>query len=179
MRDREKSDSPGGLVFQILSDQEIAERIEIIEKLELNSKPMIQPLRNQVLIERIEPPTLIELTDAPKSIKGVILSIGPRVTDVKVGDYVLFNSKWNDFSSGENKGTGADGSGPLERPLPIHADPRLHLVQEADIFLILSDPATRGSLKPGAEQQYMQNVEIKGPWNGGNRNEGEITIHHG
>lgn len=141
---------------------------------------MIQPMRDQVLIERIEEKTLILVTDAPKSIKGVILSIGPKVTDVKPGMKVLFNSKWNDLSAGENKGTGADGSGPLERPLPLGADPLIHLVQEADIFGIVPHLDFEARILPSfQEREYMRSVEIKGPWNGGNRNEGEITIHHG
>jgi co-chaperonin GroES (HSP10) len=143
---------------------------------------MIQPLHDRVLIRRLEEPdSLITLTDKPKGIKGVILAVGPgkwieginggmvrKKPEVKTGDIVLFNSKWNDFSASENRGTGADGSGPLERPLPLTGDPMVHLVREADIFVICDDPKLKASIKIcRLEQEYMQTVEIKGPWNGG------------
>lgn len=135
----------------------------------------LAPRADRVLIQRIEdPPGLILLTDRPKSIKGLVLAVGPGKwiegtwwcfhdlewqTDggemkawrqrwewipgyrqqmaVKPGMKVLFNSKWNDFAHAENKGTGSDFSGPLERPLPVTADPLLHLVTESDIYGIL------------------------------------------
>lgn len=53
--------------------------------------------------------------------------------DVQPGDKVLFNARWNDFAHDELKGTGADGTGPLERPLSYRFDPMVHLIQEADI----------------------------------------------
>jgi len=53
--------------------------------------------------------------------------------EVKPGDLVLFNARWNDLAHAENRGSGADGRGPLERPLSYKFDPRIHLVQEADI----------------------------------------------
>lgn len=58
--------------------------------------------------------------------------------DVKPGMTVLFNARWNDFEHGELRGTGSDKSGPLERPLPVGYDEKIHLVQEADIVGILS-----------------------------------------
>jgi hypothetical protein len=199
---------------------------------------MIQPLRDQVLIQRIEEEELctfqctslgricghpksvhtydsscdecdcsyfqtpIILTDAPKGIKGVILAIGPgkwvpgewwkvrnawissadgiqnpvwgewewfpghrQPMQVKPGMSVLFNSKWNDLSAGENVGTGADLSGPLERPLPLEADPMIHLVQEADIFCIIPDLNVKARLLPPLlEREHMQIREIAGPW---------------
>jgi hypothetical protein len=129
---------------------------------------MIQPRGNRVLIQRVEEPAFIVLTDAPKSIKGVILAVGPKVTDVKPGMSVLFNSKWNDFSAGENVGTGADGLGPLTRPLPLGADPKLHLVTEGDIFGIIPSLSVKATLLPPLlEREHMQTVETKGPWNGG------------
>jgi hypothetical protein len=51
---------------------------------------------------------------------------------------VLFNARWNDLAHGELRGTGADKSGPLERPLSYKFDPTIHLVQENDIAGILS-----------------------------------------
>jgi co-chaperonin GroES (HSP10) len=157
---------------------------------------LIEPRADRVLIQRIEEPSVIMLTDKPKSIKGVVLAVGPgkwhpgewwwskdgepidgvqpygwnwfpgyrEPCTVKPGDKVLFNSKWNDFSAGENKGTGADGSGPLERPLPLSADPKLHLVQEADIFAIVPHFDFKASVKE-ERPPFMQNIEIKGPWN--------------
>ena len=126
-----------------------------------------------MLIQRIEEPSLIRLTDAPKGIKGIVLAVGPGKRDedgdlvpldVKPGDKVLFNSKWNDLAASCNVGTGADGSGPLERPLPLGADPTLHLVQEADIFGIIPDLRLQASIKPGKlQQEYMQHVEVKPP----------------
>ena len=141
------------------------------------------------------------LTDAPKGIKGVVLSVGPgkwhpgewwkvrpkftagiergnidlldcwqwisgwrEPMEVKPGDTVLFSSKWNDFAAGENKGTGSDFSGPLERPLPLSADPKLHLVREADIFGILTGYATAKLGKPTLEQEFFVNRAVSGPW---------------
>lgn len=91
---------------------------------------MIHPRNDRVLIERIDPkPGLIALTDPDKGLKGKVLAVGPGKNGypmcVEVGDTVLFNSKWNDFS------------GDHYEDLPIGADKRLHLVQEADIFAIL------------------------------------------
>jgi co-chaperonin GroES (HSP10) len=151
----------------------------------LLDSPMIQPLRDQVLIKRIEEESLIVLTDAPKSIKGVILAVGPGKrdedgelipTEVKPGLKVLFNSKWNDFTAGENVGTGSDGTGPLERPLPLKADPMLHLVTEGDIIGIVPHFNFRASIKPA---QISENKEIVGPWNGGNPNDGMFQVKHG
>lgn len=165
---------------------------------------MIQPQNDRVLIQRIEEPTGILLTDRPKSIKGLVLAVGPgkwipgewwyvpkrgnylldmtrpeseqthhwgwidgyrQEMTVKPGMKVLFNSKWNDFSAGENKGTGSDFSGPLERPLSIKADPLIHLVQEADIFAIVPHFDFECSLgKPILEKEHFINRQIAGPW---------------
>jgi co-chaperonin GroES (HSP10) len=139
----------------------------------------LQPLHDRVLIRRLEEPSPVTLTDQPKGIKGVVLAVGPgkwieginggmvrRKPEVKPGDVVLFNSKWNDLSAGENRGTGADGKGPLERPLPLTGDPMVHLVREADIFTWCDDPKLKASVNLGSiEQEYMQNIEIKGTWN--------------
>src|SRR5712664_3947544 len=155
----------------------------------------ICPRDDRVLIRRIEEPSDILLTDKSKSIKGIVLAVGPgkwhpgewwklstapplgyglsRLTSsntywtreggywhwyegwrelpiVKPGDKVLFNSKWNDLANAENKGTGADGSGPLERPLSYKLDPLTHLVQEADIFAIVPHFDFRSSLGASA-----------------------------
>lgn len=53
--------------------------------------------------------------------------------EVKPGDLVIFNARWNDLTNAENRGSGADGRGPLERPLSYRFNPWIHLVQEADI----------------------------------------------
>ena len=141
---------------------------------------MIEPRGNRILIRRVEEPSLIALTDAPRSIKGIVQAVGPKVTDIQPGMSVLFNSKWNDLEAGENVGSGCDGQGPLIRPLPLTADPMLHLVTENDIFGIIPDLNVRARLLPPlAERELMQNVEIQGPWNGGNPHDGIKTIHHG
>ena len=155
---------------------------------------MIQPLHDRVLIRRIEESdSPITLTDKPKGIKGVILAVGPgkwieginggmvrKCLDVKPGMVVLFNSKWNDFTASENVGTGSDGKGPLERPLPISADPMIHLIHEADIFCVCNEETVKGSVKPDTvTQEFFRNAEIKGPWNGGDSTKREYTIKHG
>lgn len=58
--------------------------------------------------------------------------------EVKVGQEVMFNARWNDLAHGELKGTSCDGLGPLERPLSYRFDPTVHLVQEGDIAGILA-----------------------------------------
>ncbi len=164
----------------------------------------ICPSDDRVLIQRIEEPSDILLTDKPKSIKGIVLAVGPgkwhpgewwlvkkktwlhsfiggmseiEVDDwewfdgyretptVKPGDNVLFNSKWNDLSNAENKGTGSDGSGPLERPLSYKLDPLTHLIQEADIFAIVPHFDFKASLGDSAiEREHFINRRIAGPW---------------
>lgn len=57
--------------------------------------------------------------------------------EVKPGDLVIFNARWNDFSDACNRGSGADGRGPMERPLSYRFNPNVHLVQEADIAGVL------------------------------------------
>jgi len=166
---------------------------------------VIEPLDDRVLIRRIEEPSAIVLTDAPKGIKGVVLSVGPgkwhpgdwehcggswvadgngihhkiggkwewvegwrEAISVKPGDTVLFNSRWNDFSAGEFKGTGADGAGPLERPLPLWHDPLVHLVRDADVLAIIPHPELcKGQaymLKSTLEQEFFVNRAVSGPW---------------
>jgi len=163
----------------------------------------ICPRDDRVLIRRIEEPSDILLTDKPKSIKGIVLAVGPgewhpgewwkvhkeqtyiglektthgewyqwewipgyrQQMTVKPGNKVLFNSKWNDLANAENKGTGADGSGPLERPLSYKLDPLTHLVQEADIFAIVPYFDFRAELGASAiEQEHFINRRIAGPW---------------
>src|SRR5216683_5466420 len=108
-----------------------------------------QPMNDGVLIKRINkenPAWGIMLTDetagnGPILREGIVLACGPgkrdedgdRVPlDVKPGDKVLFNVRWNDFANAELRGTGSDLKGPLERPLSYRFDPMIHLVQEAD-----------------------------------------------
>lgn len=87
-----------------------------------------------VLIERIEEPQrgvlIVPDIAKPRSIKGKVLAVGPGKRDedgdlapmeVKVGDIVLFNSKWSDLA----------GSHYAEDQLHIR---NLHLIMEADIF---------------------------------------------
>jgi hypothetical protein len=153
----------------------------------------LQLFDDRVLIRRIEEPSNLVLTDRPKSIKGLVLAVGPgkwisgtwwkigpdefcnqhgypvdcgctyhwidgyreRVT-VRPGQIVAFNSRWNDLSHAENKGTGADGKGKLERPLSYKLDPLTHLIREADIFGILPDENVRIEyLRTGMEELFV------------------------
>lgn len=130
---------------------------------------------DRVLVRRIEEPSNLLLTDKPKSIKGVVLAVGPGKRDedgyrepvtVRPGQIVAFNSRWNDLSHAENVGTGADGKGKLERPLSYKLDSHIHLIREADIFGILPNEHVKAELVGTAiERTYMQNIEIKRPWN--------------
>lgn len=111
-----------------------------------------QPMGDGVLIQRLEPieqqrGSAIVLTDMKQDDKmiirkGRVLAVGPgkrdedgeRIEpDVCPGDVVLFNARWNDLTHAENRGTGSDGRGPLERPLSYRFDPTIHLVTEGDI----------------------------------------------
>jgi len=106
---------------------------------------MIQPRNDRVLIRRIEEQkSNLILTDADKSMKGIVLKVGEGKwiegtwwkirerwewidgyharMEVKPGDFVYFNSKWNDFAEDHYDN------------LPIGAEKGLHLVQEADIL---------------------------------------------
>jgi co-chaperonin GroES (HSP10) len=97
--------------------------------LQESGNQLIQPRNDRVLIERlIEPHT--GLIIAPqiaeeKSIKGKVVAVGPKCDTVKPGMHVLFNSKWNDFAND------------FYDDLPLEADKKLHLVQEADKLGIL------------------------------------------
>lgn len=118
----------------------------------------LQPRGNRVLIRRLEENTNFVLTDAPKSIKGIVLAIGPEVDTLKPAMLVLFNSRWNDLAHAENVGTGADGKGPLERPLSYKLDPLTHLVTEDDIFCILSEDVQASYVGTAVEAQYFKNT---------------------
>jgi len=99
----------------------------------------IHPRNDMVLIERLEEPQkgLIVTPDVAKvkGIKGKVLAVGPgklvkgvnpgmvrRPVDVKVGQIVYFNSKWDDLSGSHFSDD------------KLH-DRKLHLVMEGDIFL--------------------------------------------
>jgi len=158
---------------------------------------VIQPTEDRVLIQRIDEPSDILLTDQPKSIKGLVLAVGPgkwhpgewwsvpkrwvefggmyahhgnivwerkwrwipgyrEPVTVQPGQIVAFNSRWNDLSHAENKGTGADGKGPLERPLSYNLAKNQHLVREADIFGILPNERIRVEyLRTGMEELFV------------------------
>jgi len=89
---------------------------------------LIQPRNDRILIELLEEEQkgLVLLTNPDKSIKGKVVAVGPKVDTAKIGDLVLFNSKWNDFA------------GDYYSDLPLGADKRLHLIQEADILAIVN-----------------------------------------
>ena len=141
---------------------------------------MIQPTEDRVLIQRLDEPSSILLTDQPKSIKGLVLAVGPgkwiegtwwhfltgerwrwidghrEPVTVQPGQIVAFNSRWNDLSHAENKGTGADGKGPLERPLSYNLAKNQHLVREADIFGILPNERIKVEyLRTGMEELFV------------------------
>jgi hypothetical protein len=152
----------------------------------------LQLFDDRVLVRRIEEPSSILLTDKPKSIKGVVLAVGPgkwipgtwwalgendfcehgdpidcgcthywipgyrETPEVKPGQIVAFNSRWNDLSHAENKGTGADGKGKLERPLSYKLDKNVHLIREADIFGVLPSEHVRIEyLRTGMEELFV------------------------
>jgi len=132
----------------------------------------IQLMDDRVLIRRIEQRSSLRLTDAPKSIKGIVLATGPGKRDedgeiipmeVKPGYLVAFNSRWNDLSHAENTGTGADGSGKLERPLSYKLDPLTHLVREADIFGILERDCRVEYIGTAIEATYFKNGQVEPP----------------
>lgn len=102
---------------------------------------MIQPRNDYILIERIDSPpkSLIIVPDIAKEkgIIGIVRAVGPgkwieginggyvrRTPEVKTGDMVLFNSRWNDLGSNHET-------------VDYQFNERLHLVQEADIFVKL------------------------------------------
>ena len=135
---------------------------------------------DRVLVRLIDEPSIILLTDKPKSIKGIVLAVGPgkwvpgtwwhfltgerwrwidghrEPVTVKPGQIVAFNSRWNDLTHAENKGTGADGKGKLERPLSYKLDQNVHLIREADIFGILPNEHVRVEyLRTGMEELFV------------------------
>lgn len=147
----------------------------------------LQPQNDRVLIQRVEEPISLLLADQPKSIKGIVLAVGPgkwvpgmwwhfykpephwewlaghwQSLTVKPDDKVLFNSKWNDFTHAENKGTGADGRGALERPLSYKLDPLIHLVTESDIFAIVGHFDFKAETgKTVLEESFWRQVTIR------------------
>lgn len=106
---------------------------------------MIQPLQDYVLIERLPEPERVGKIYVPqiaqeKGLEGVVLAVGPgkrmpdgsrKPLELRPGMRVLFNSKWNDFSADHySTEGGTEARHRAERE-------RLHLVQEADVFLKL------------------------------------------
>lgn len=101
---------------------------------------MIHPRNDMVLIERLEEQEVkshIVIPDIAKikGIRGQVVAVGPgkwieginggkvrRPVDVKPGEIVYFNSKWDDLS----------GSHYSDDKLE---DRKLHLVMEGDIYL--------------------------------------------
>lgn len=108
----------------------------------------LQPRNDYILVQRIEdaPRGTIIVPDVAKekSIKGKVLAVGPgkyiegvngnqvrRPLEVKVGDTVFFNSRWNDFGADHyTTDLQTEARYRIERE-------RLHLVQEADVFLVV------------------------------------------
>ena len=108
----------------------------------------IEPRNEYVLIERLakdEPSGAIVIPEVAKekSIRGRVLAVGPgkwieginggsvrKTPEVKVGDIVLFNSKWSEFA----------GSHYSDDQL---MDRKLHLVMENDIFCRVNEGQSR------------------------------------
>src|SRR5277367_3889302 len=164
--------------------------------------PGIQPTEDRILVQRIDEPSNILLTDKPKSIKGVVLAVGPgkwipgtwwkfakftlngpsrryiekgsddwndgwewipgyrERMDVHVGQIIAFNSRWNDLSHAENVGTGADGKGPLERPLSYKLAANQHLIRQGDVFGILERDCRIEYLGTAIEKEMFVNKRI-------------------
>jgi len=107
----------------------------------------IEPRNDYLVVERLPDAyeygrILIPEVARQKGLKGRVLAVGPgkwveginggRVRarlDVKPGDMVIFNSRWNDFA------------GNHEDELPLGAPSNLHLIQEADVFLKIKSNA--------------------------------------
>lgn len=100
----------------------------------------IQPRNDLVLIERMDdtPKSAIIIPEIAKErgIKGKVRAVGPgklvegvngglvrKPVDVKPGDIVYFNSKWNEFAGSHFTGEEMIGT-----------PAGLHLIYEADIF---------------------------------------------
>jgi len=163
---------------------------------------MLNPRDDRILVQRIDEESGILLTDRPKSIKGLVLAVGPgkwipgtwwylkkrrwldggmegieggewewipgyrEPVTVKPGQIIAFNSRWNDLAHAENKGTGADGAGKLERPLSYKLDQNIHLIREADIFGILPNEHVKVEyLGTAMEKEHFVSRRIAGPWN--------------
>jgi chaperonin GroES len=125
----------------------------------------LEPTDDRVLIRRIEGRGgILTPNDERKSLRGIVIAVGPgkrnkhgkRIPlDVKPGDKVLFNSRWNDFGAAEHG-----------RTLPVGADPMLHLVREGDVIGKVDNfPQSVELLPDQAHGKYSQQIEIRGPWN--------------
>lgn len=105
---------------------------------------MIEPLRDYVLMERIDEPHkgLIVIPDVAKekSMKGKVLAVGPgkliegvrKLVEAKVGELWYFNSKWSDLS-------------PTHYVNDQISDRKLHLVMEGDLLLRCNNGAGKGN----------------------------------
>ena len=110
----------------------------------------IEPRNDLVVIQRIDDPLesksaggiIIPQVAQEKGIKGRVLAVGPgkwvegvngglvrKPLDVKVGDLVLFNSKWSELAGSH-----------YAEDTPIQFERVIHLVMEADIFCKLNAP---------------------------------------
>lgn len=79
---------------------------------------MIRPLRNYIVVRPVvrEVSKVLEVRNLEKFNRGVIVSIGPKVTDAKVGDFVIYgNGTFLDF------------------PKVTHDGETFQMIQEADI----------------------------------------------
>lgn len=85
---------------------------------------MIKPLRNFIVVKPItrELSKVLHVENREKYNRGVIVAIGPKVTDAKVNDFVVYgNGTYLDF------------------PVVKHGGEQYQMIQEADIALI-GDP---------------------------------------
>jgi len=83
---------------------------------------MLRPLKTKMIVELVEKETVTEggiiLTraDASEVNRGLVLAVGPEVTDVQVGDFILPN--WNKAQK-----SGIDGE-------------TFYIIDESDVVLI-------------------------------------------
>lgn len=132
-------------------------------------------MNDYVLIQRIEekPKGVIVAPDVAKEkgIKGKVLAVGPgkwvegingdclvrRKPEVKPGDVVYFNSKWNDFA-GDHYTT----SSYVEARTNAERD-KIHLVQEADIFAIQNKEFITHKMLTKEAYEYLTGDSLGSP----------------
>lgn len=85
---------------------------------------MIKPLRNFIVVKPItrEISKVLHVENREKYNRGVIVAVGPKVTDARAGDFVVYgNGTYLDF------------------PVVKQGDEQFQMIQEADIAFV-GDP---------------------------------------